>query len=192
MPKHDIKGLTLHRPWDWAILNAGKDIENREWPCYLKFGDYIALHAGNTYDHAGYEFIADMCAEVLAPWPPTDEQHRPGFIYGVAQFDGNVTKSDSPWFFGTYGWKLKNVVIIEPVACRGAPKLFTLPVPVLKAVRTAYKAAIEQPAIDESIIADSEPLRPEIDRSMIYADIDAMDEAYADVGPVWAEDWGAL
>lgn len=155
MPKHKIKALTLHRPWDWAIINAGKDVENRDWPCYLKPGDYIALHAGKTFDHAGYRFIADMCAEVRAPWPPTDEQHRAGFIYGIAQFGGNVQDSDSPWFFGDYGWILKNVVAIEPVACRGAQKLFDLPADVLAQVRRNYKAATDPHHISQVMIYES-------------------------------------
>ena len=193
MPKHDIRGLTFHGPWVHAIIDAGKDVENRNWKCPLRVGDYIALHAGNTYDWQGAIEIGLITRRLGKPYtPPVERDYKAGFIYGVAQFGGNVEDSDSPWFFGKYGWCLTNVIAIEPVVCRGAPKLFALPIPVLKAVRAAYKAAINPPVIDESIIADSEPLRPEIDRSMIYADIDAMDEAYYDVGPTYAEDWGAL
>lgn len=185
MPKHKIKALTLHGPWVHAIIEAGKDIENRDWPCYLQIGDYIALHAGKTYDWQGAISIGLITRELGRPYtPPVEMDYKSGFIYGVAQFAGNVTESDSPWFFGKYGWKLTNVVAIEPVACRGAQKLFELPADVLAQVRRNYKAAINPPVIDEH--------HPEITQAMIYADIDAMDEAYYDVGPTWAEDWGAI
>lgn len=193
MAKRTIKALTFHGPWVHAILYAGKDVENRNWKCPLRVGDYIALHAGKTYDWDGAIDIGLITRRLGKPYtPPVEMDYKPGFIYGIAQFGGNVTESDSPWFFGKYGWCLTNVVAIEPVACRGAQGLFDLPADVLANVRRNYKAATEQPAIDESIIADSES-RPEIDRSMIYADIDAMDEAYYyDVGPTYAEDWGAV
>lgn len=190
MPKRTIKALTFHGPWVHAIIEAGKDVENRDYPCYLKPGDYIALHAGKVYDWQGAISIGLITRELGRPYtPPVERDYKAGFIYGVAQFAGNVEDSDSPWFFGDYGWKLTNVVAIEPVACRGAQHLFDLPADVLANVRRNYKAAIEPVVIDESIYADSEP---EITRAMIYADIDAMDEAYADVGPTCAEDWGAL
>ena len=26
-----MKALSIHQPWAWAILNAGKTVENRTW-----------------------------------------------------------------------------------------------------------------------------------------------------------------
>ena len=26
-----MKALTIKQPWAWAIIHAGKDIENRDW-----------------------------------------------------------------------------------------------------------------------------------------------------------------
>jgi hypothetical protein len=65
-----VKALSLRQPWAWAILCAGKRIENRRWP-WLKHGflndetsgirrnERIALHASATkpkdYDWAGVE-----------------------------------------------------------------------------------------------------------------------------------------
>jgi hypothetical protein len=178
MPKHQIKGLTLHGPWTHAILYAGKDIENRDYPCYLKIGDYIALHAGKTYDWQGAISIGLITRELGRPYtPPVEQDYKAGFIYGVAQFAGNVEDSDSPWFFGDYGWQLTNVVAIEPVVCRGKQGLFALDPVVLMMVRRNWKAATNPHHITQA---------------MIYESIDAMDEAYADVGPTCAEDWGAL
>lgn len=46
--------LTLWQPWAWAH----KRVENRPWaPPRTVWGDTIAIHAGMTFDKAGFEFI---------------------------------------------------------------------------------------------------------------------------------------
>lgn len=156
MPKHQIKALTFHGPWVDAILYAGKDVENRNWKCPLRVGDFIALHAGKTYDWDGAISIGLITRRLGKPYtPPVERDYKAGFIYGVAQFGGNVEDSDSPWFFGDYGWKLTNVIAIEPVACRGAQGLFDLPADVLANVRRNYKAATDPHHISQAMIYES-------------------------------------
>ena len=45
-----ITALTIHQPWSWAISNAGRDIENRDWrpPPYIAYQS-IAIHAGRKW-----------------------------------------------------------------------------------------------------------------------------------------------
>lgn len=144
MPEHTIRGLTLHRPWCWAILNAGKDVENRPWRCqFLRPGDFIAIHSGVTYDEGGYDYLCSFGYGIAAPLAD-DPDWQSGFIHGVVQYQGTVTASDSRWFFGPYGWKLGNPVVIDPVACRGAQGLFSIPINVLKQVRTSYARALRK------------------------------------------------
>ncbi len=38
-----MKAITLRQPWAWAIINAGKDIENRNWKTH--FRGKVAIHA---------------------------------------------------------------------------------------------------------------------------------------------------
>lgn len=46
-------GLTLIQPWGTAILELGKDVENRDWrPPNDLLGGRIALHAGKKVDRA--------------------------------------------------------------------------------------------------------------------------------------------
>ena len=43
----DLRGLTLHQPWLWALLYAGKPVENRKKrPPKKLIGRIFALHAG--------------------------------------------------------------------------------------------------------------------------------------------------
>lgn len=51
-----MKCLSIRQPWAWAILYAGKDIENRTWFTYHR-GPFL-LHASKTYDDEGHDFLA--------------------------------------------------------------------------------------------------------------------------------------
>ena len=146
--KQIIKGITLHRPWSAAIAFFGKNIENRSWAAPIPKGCYLAIHAGNTWDDTANSIITNL--GTLPKIPDFDweteylEQYRDlskGSIIAVAQFGGNLTDSPSPCFTGPIGWKLENVQIIDPVACRGQQGLWDLPEHVLTQVRANFKSA---------------------------------------------------
>lgn len=51
-----------------------------------------------------------------------------GCIVGTVDIVDCVSKSDSPWFFGRYGFVLANPVAFEkPIPCKGALGFFTVP-----------------------------------------------------------------
>ena len=42
-----LPAISIRQPWAWAILYAGKDVENRTWQLPERFwGQDILLHAG--------------------------------------------------------------------------------------------------------------------------------------------------
>lgn len=124
-----IRGLTLQRPWEYAIFNLGKDVENRTWrPPVSMIGQYLAIHAGQTYDKAGARWIEQKFGLVI---PET----QGGVIVGVVKLADVVTESTSPWFVGPFGWVLAEKVAIEPVPCSGKLGLWALPDDVLEQVR---------------------------------------------------------
>jgi hypothetical protein len=90
-----IRGITLHRPWGYAIAHLDKDYENRTWRCPLNPGDYLAIHNGLKWDKEGADFIKSLNSSELIsnPAPETDPA---GHIIAIARFDGNVTDSNSP------------------------------------------------------------------------------------------------
>ena len=133
-----IRGLTLIRPWGYAIAHCGKNIENRSWNCYLKPGDYIAIHNGKKWDKSAIECIAD-CMDVQINI--TKEQDKDSQIIAVAKFGGNYQHHDSKWFVGDVGWLLEDVTPIEPAPCGGRQGLWKLPNDVLVQVRANYVAA---------------------------------------------------
>ena len=68
-----MKALTIRQPWAWAIVYAGKDIENRSWKTKLR--ETIAVHAG-----LGFDRDVDLPRGVKLP---AEEEIVRGAIIGV-------------------------------------------------------------------------------------------------------------
>lgn len=142
--------LTLRHPFAWAIVVLGKDVENRTWePRQLKVGDYFAIHGGVApTSRPALEAVLDVARELALKFPIPQGQGttladaiRPGIV-AVCRFGGTVTESSSYWFQGPIGWVLaERFVLPEPVPCKGAQGLWTLPPDVTEAVRSQYRKA---------------------------------------------------
>jgi hypothetical protein len=44
-----MKALSIQQPWAWAIIHAGKRVENRTWS--TRFRGPFFIHAGKTIRH---------------------------------------------------------------------------------------------------------------------------------------------
>ena len=125
--------ITLKRPWAHAIAHMNKRIENRTWRCHLKPGSWLAIHAGRSYVFDDADWIEDRF-QVQLPEPAD----QPTGIVAIAQFLGNVTESDSPWFGGPVGWQLGEVkTLAEAVDCKGRQGLWRVDQGVKEAVYRA-------------------------------------------------------
>jgi len=138
-----MRALTLHQPWDFAML-CGKDVENRTWaPPEALVGHRFALHAGKVYDYDGLAFIKtvlDCPIETLTPgavfattrlvgWVEVDTVRARKIGEGALCSCPEARAAlASPWFFGPVGWLIDETRRLEkPVPCRGAQGLWTLP-----------------------------------------------------------------
>ena len=111
-----MKAMTIQQPWAWAVMSAGKDIENRSWP--TKYRGPLLIHAG-----LAYRAETEMPRGVR---PPGKADLDFGAILGVVDLVDVVQKSRSRWFEGEYGFVLRNPrVLARPVACKGQLKLWT-------------------------------------------------------------------
>lgn len=137
-----LYALTLHRPWPALIVAKLKPIENRDWappPTQLKPGEWFAIHAGKAWDASCRDFaIANKVPPAFFDDPRNLVDSA---IVGVARFDGTVTESNDPWFFGGVGWLIGDAVAIEPVPCRGFQKLWKVPDAIADEVRARFRVA---------------------------------------------------
>jgi len=125
--------LSIRQPWCWAIFNAGKDIENRDWPTRFRGGVLIHASKGMTKDEYAdaSDFIGrtmkqpdfDVILKRLGIVPPPYKMDRGGII-GVVEIVDCIEKSDSPWFFGRYGFVIRNARPLQFTPCKGALGFF--------------------------------------------------------------------
>ena len=114
------RAISIRQPWAWAIMNAGKDVENR--PQRWKYRGSICIHASKYNNQDNYR-IAESEMHFNTGWFPPHRLSAEVFmggIIGVAEIVDCVTESDSPWFFGPYGLVLKNVRPVKFIPVRGA------------------------------------------------------------------------
>lgn len=116
--------LSIRQPWAWAIISAGKDIENRDWS--TRFRGPVCIHAAKGMTRAEYADARDSI-RYAADWSldvPLMTDLKRGGIIGVAEIVDCVEESASPWFFGRYGFVLQNARPVEFIPVRGALGFF--------------------------------------------------------------------
>ena len=72
--------LSIRQPWAWAIIHAGKDVENRSENMARRaerlIGQIILIHAGKTLDHGAFEMLDDF--GLVPPNKLPGRNHRVG------------------------------------------------------------------------------------------------------------------
>ncbi len=101
--------LSIRQPWAHRILHEGKDVENRSWP--TRFRGPVLIHAGKGVD-------PEDRAEVKRLGLPL------GGIVGVMEIVGCVNQMDSEWYFGPWGFVIRNARPLDFIPCRGALGFF--------------------------------------------------------------------
>lgn len=116
------KALTVKNPWAWAIIHAGKDVENRSRPTSHRGRLYI--HAGKGWSQEGLDEIVkrglilgiDNPGMVIGTVDLVDCHHADECWTGSADKDDTVHEEHcSEWAVeGHYHWELANP---RPLAC---------------------------------------------------------------------------
>lgn len=125
-----IKALSIKQPWPHRIFHEGKDVENRDWP--TKGRGWFIIHAGKTYDGGK---------------PPRAHEGLPfGGVVGMARIVDCVQEMDSEWFFGRYGFVLRDAFPVHVIPCKGQLGFFNLPADVnqLLADQVRARAALQE------------------------------------------------
>jgi hypothetical protein len=118
-----IKALSILQPYPHHIFQSGKDVENRDWP--TKGRGWFVIHAGKSKREL------DDCDPPGLPL---------GGIVGLARIVDCVTEMDSQWFFGRYGFVLRDAFPVPLIPCRGQLGFFSLPPEINTALAGSLKA----------------------------------------------------
>jgi len=105
--------LSIRQPWCWAILFAGKNVENSNWPTRVR--GRVLIHASRGMTFREWEDGFDTARrashlgrqEIGLRFPQHKHLERAGIV-GEVEIVDCVEESDSPWFSGRYGFVLRN------------------------------------------------------------------------------------
>jgi hypothetical protein len=135
-PDLPVKALSIRQPWAWAIIHAGKDIENR--PRRAHFRGRICIHASQHYNERDYQETRKWMLENGLPAPsfpfPAKNYMDLGGIVGTVEIVGCIDRNEhavmsqkgtsSPWFFGPFGYVLRDPQPCELIPVKGMLGLF--------------------------------------------------------------------
>jgi hypothetical protein len=118
--------LSIRQPWAWAIMHAGKDIENRTWwPAKRVIGKTILIHTGKKADAEDWDSVADICGIRPPPRLPL------GAFVGHVRLVRAVSVDqlpDNPWAFGPVCFVLADQQPLrEPLPSRGQLGFWQVP-----------------------------------------------------------------
>jgi hypothetical protein len=123
-----MKALSIQQPWAWAILHAGKDVENRTWT--HNYRGQILVHAGKKFDKAGYAWLIDQSLRngpiklTIDDIPAKEDFYRGGLVGRVVIKKMVRSIGYSPWMFGPWGWVLEDPEPIDFLPYTGRLGLF--------------------------------------------------------------------
>ncbi len=118
--------LSIRQPWAWAVLYAGKRIENRGW--YTSYRGDLYIHAGLRIDYGALVDLDEVIACVDEPRPPA----YCGALVGRASLVDCVRAQDVPegqesWAMGPWCFVLEDIrPLSRPVPLRGSLGLFAV------------------------------------------------------------------
>lgn len=155
-----LPALSIMQPWPFLItrpdltgenrdqaITSGmmKDIENRDWKTNFR---------GQLLIHAGLKFDGGRGAMTESPWPgiPAQGHYSMGGIVGMAEIVDCVEASDSQWFFGRYGFVLRNARPLPFRPCKGQLGFFK------PDYDSRYGAAKEKPGAETSAAVPPAPI----------------------------------
>ncbi|MHB0998192.1 MAG: ASCH domain-containing protein [Armatimonadota bacterium] len=126
-----MKAISIQQPWAWAILHAGKDVENRTWQ--TGYRGQIVIHAGKKIDKEGVDYLRYQGIDVPMNLPT-------GCYVGTVEITGcghiDEIKSFNEWACGPYCWGLHNPkAFIRPIPGPGQLSIFEVPVDILSLIR---------------------------------------------------------
>ena len=118
---NECRALSIQQPWAWAIMNWGKDIENRPWR--TKYRGELYIHVPIGFDFIGCAWMLESKKSLGIEMPSIFDFKHCGIIGKVNLVDC-VNVSTSPWFSGPYGLVLSAPEPVDFIPMRGKLGIF--------------------------------------------------------------------
>lgn len=134
-----MKALSIKQPWAWLICAGYKNIENRTFDA-PKCGR-IYVHAGKKVDDEGAIWLWENKERLgiqgcMPEWTNICNIWNQGAIIGEVDIEYITIHSESPWFFGPFGYVLANPVLYDKsIPYKGKLGFFELSTGVLRDYR---------------------------------------------------------
>lgn len=156
-----MKALSIRQPWAWFVAQGLKPLENRNWETQFR-GEFL-IHASGGMTKAECEDCFDLVRQIPEAlkagrdaglsYDVLKKHHMGGFV-GIAEVVGCVSESDSPWFFGKYGFEIANArPLAKIIPFKGQLGFFNVPEEIENEARTLAWCADKGAAIPEEWIA---------------------------------------
>jgi hypothetical protein len=121
-----VKAISVQQPWAWAILHAGKDLENRQ--VRFKYRGPLLIHASLRLR------ATDRMPRGVRQ--PAIEELLCGVVLGVVDLVDVVDHARSKWWGGKFALVLENPrTLRRPIPSKGALGLWTPSPALVQAVR---------------------------------------------------------
>jgi len=136
VPEAAVRALSLTQPWGWAILHAGKDVENRTRPLMKRAPGRVLLHAAKgigceaAYGNDAEAIVYEAKCHGLSVTVPLASMIERGGIIGIATLGAPLppdlfTAAGPPWckrrwhFHEQWGFPVSDARPLPFVPCKG-------------------------------------------------------------------------
>lgn len=117
-----MRALSVRQPWAWAILHAGKNVENRAWRAAWAPSGELLLHAAKGCTVEEFREAADVIEGISGRRPPPLDQLARGGIVGAFRVSRAV-RQEHP----ASRWAVPGLVHLHLVDVRPLPFFVELP-----------------------------------------------------------------
>lgn len=140
-----MRAVSVHQPWAWAILHAGKVFENRTWR--TRHRGPLLIHASKSTSGLGHWHAEEWEGQFGCELPRRADLAFRALV-GIVDVIDCVRIEDVPrdhpgrrWAEGPWCWVLANPrPFAEPIPYRGRQLLFEVPDEVLAGLDLAARA----------------------------------------------------
>lgn len=124
--KLPTRAVSIWQPWSWAIIHAGKNVENRNWKTNVR-GE-ILIHASKTTQY--FEEDRQEIQQAFGLVIPAKPEMAFGAIIGIAELHDCTwsENGDGGWGMAqSWHWHLRNArSLAKPIPYRGHQGFFNV------------------------------------------------------------------